>query len=98
MANGSSREGPARGDRIREIGHKHDRMLQKEVDAARERDELPSYNDDGESEITGNWKQVNAKLPLPRQARMVIGVGLGIGLTALLLALAVVAVLNVWPH
>ena len=94
MANGSSHEGPARGDRIREIGHKHDRLLQKEIDAARSRDELPSYNDDGESEITGNWKQVNAKIPLPRSARIAIG----FGLAALLFAGAIVAVLRAWPR
>jgi hypothetical protein len=96
VANGSHRPGPAQADRIREELSANKRLREKAIQSEA-REQLQSY-DDGESEITGNWKQVNAKLPLPRQARMVIGVGLGIGLTALLLALAVVAVLKVWPR
>jgi len=84
--------------RIRDTGAKHDRALQKAIDEERARGELPSYNDEGQSEITGNFKGVHGKLPLPRAARMVIGIGLGVGMCALLVAAAIVAVLKVWPH
>ena len=92
MANGSHRPGPAQGDRIGVELAANKRLREKAIQAEA-RGQLQSY-DDGESEITGNWKQVNAKLPLPRAARMAIG----FGLAAVLFAAALVVVLRFWPH
>lgn len=80
MANGSHKEGPARADRLREDYAKHERDVQRALDA------LPPYRDeeDSEAEITGTWKGVHVKTGLPRAARQ----ALGFALAVLVLALA----------
>lgn len=85
VANGSSHEGPARADRLREKYAKHQRQTQRAFDA------LPPYTADDDSspaEVTGSWQGITAKLGMPRWTRAVLGVSLSLGLLALLLALA----------
>lgn len=98
MANGSTTRGPAKRDMILDAGSKHDRYLQRMIDEEREQGRLPSYSDEGDSEITANRQGLHVKSALPRTARMVIGICVGVGLGALLIAAAVVAVLKVWPR
>lgn len=82
--------------RIRDDGAKHDRTLQRAIDEERARGELPSYNDDGPSEITATSKlgTLSTKLGLPRAARMAIGFGFAVLIGALGIAAAVVAVVK----
>jgi len=96
MANGSIKRGPAIADAIHDEGSKHDRYLQRVIDEERARGELPSYNDDGPSEVTANTKlgSLSAKLGLPRAARMAIGIGFAVLIGALGIAAAVVAVVK----
>jgi hypothetical protein len=97
VPSGSGSEGPARHDRVREIGAKYERELQRAIDEDRAHGRLPSYSDDEPSEITVNRGGIAAKLGLPRPARMVIGVAIGVGIGALMIAAAIVAVLRFWP-
>lgn len=92
MANGSSHEGPARADRLREKLGSNKHMRLAALDEARQRGELPSYNDDSQSEITVNRMGVGAKLGLPRPAR----IALGFGLAFLLCCLGVAVIITVW--
>ncbi len=93
MANGSSHEGPARADRLREQFAKNNRMRLAAIDEARTRGELPSYNDDSQSELSVTRNGVISKLGLPRPAR----IALGLGLTFLLCCLGVAVIITVWP-
>lgn len=90
MASGGSHEGPARGDRIREIGAKHDRWLQRAIDEERakngERD-LPNYRE-SDSEITANAQGLHAR-GIPRFAWWMLGLGIMIFIAAAGVALVV---------
>jgi hypothetical protein len=92
VANGSSHEGPARGDRIREIGAKHDRRLQVAIDEERAKSgerKLPPYRDEQDSgEITANVHGLHAK-GVPREAWRWIGIGIAAFITLAGVALVV---------
>jgi hypothetical protein len=76
VANGSGHEGPARADRIRNESDKHARHLQRMVDEERARGELPSYTDEGDTELTANRHGLRIKSTFPRIARIIVGAGL----------------------
>ncbi len=80
MANGSSHEGPARADRLREKYAKHSRLTQRAID------ELPPYRAEMDSEITVNTKGL--------QAKGVPGWMLGAAIIILAFAAAVVIVMR----
>lgn len=92
MANGSSHEGPARGDRYREKYARNFRRTQAKLDKIPISRDLPAYREemDSVSEITvgiGERVKVSAKGPVPARA-------LGAVLLILALAVAVIAIVR----
>lgn len=91
MANGSSHEGPARADRLREKYERMHRRAQTKLDVVPINRELPAYREemDSHSEVTvgiGERVKVGAKGIPPRALGFAIGV--------LALATAAVAILR----
>ena len=91
MANGSSHEGPARADRLREKYERMHRRAQGKLDAVPISRELPAYREeqDSNSEVTvgiGERVKVGAKGIPPR--------ALGFAIAVLALAAAAVAILR----
>lgn len=90
MANGSGHEGPARRDRIVEIGAKYDRWLQRAVDEERAKTgdrDLPNYRE-SDSEITANAQGLHAR-GIPRFAWWMLGLGIMVFIAAAGVALVV---------
>jgi hypothetical protein len=93
LANGSHKEGPARGDRYREKYARMFKRTQAKLDKVPISRDLPAYREemDSHSEVTvgiGERVKVGAKGIPPR--------ALGAALVILALAAAVVAVVRAW--
>ncbi len=85
MANGSSHEGPARADRLREQFSRNQRMRQTALATQSENRDLPSYRE-SDSEITANTSGLHAK-GIPRFAWWMIGAGIALFLACVGIAI-----------